>query len=246
MSRTPRIYLPEMTADADTITMGDSAARHLVRVLRLRAGDEFSVFDGRGTERRACLLKTGKKEAIAELHETIEVHAESPLKVTLLQGICRGERMDYVIQKATELGVSTIRPVVMARCVVKPDPSRTEKRLAHWTSVAASACEQCGRAVVPEVTAPVAFGDAIAETDQQDMKVLMDPGTGHPPGELSPAPDGVTVIVGPEGGMEQGEIAAASDAGFSATRLGPRVMRTETAAVAILAVLQSLWGDLGR
>jgi 16S rRNA (uracil1498-N3)-methyltransferase len=245
MSRTPRIYLPDMSADADTIVMGDQAARHLVRVLRLRAGDELSVFDGRGLERRARLRSAGKREAVAELHEVIESRCESPLHVTLLQGICRGERMDYVMQKATELGVSTIRPVVTARCVVRPNASRVDKKLAHWAGVAASACEQCGRAVVPVITAPVDFDNAIAEAAHEDLKLVMDPRSGRPPGTYRTATDRVTVVIGPEGGLDQAEISAALDAGFQAASLGPRVMRTETAAVAILAVLQSLWGDLG-
>ena len=245
MSRTPRIYLPEMSTDADTIVMGEQAARHLVRVLRLRAGDAFNVFDGRGLERRARLLSAGKREATAELHEVIGNRCESPLNMTLLQGICRGERMDYVMQKATELGVSTIRPVVTARCVVRPDASRVDKRLAHWAGVTASACEQCGRAVVPAISAPVDFDKAIAEAGHEGLQLVMDPLSGRPPGTFSTATDQVTVIVGPEGGLNQAEISAALDAGFVAASLGPRVLRTETAAVAILAVLQSLWGDLG-
>jgi len=175
-----------------------------------------------------------------QLNEQFAGQIESPLRIHLGQGLSRGERMDWAIQKATELGVSEITPIVSERCEVRLKDERAEKRQAHWQQIAISACEQCGRSVVPVIHAPMALADWIKKTEA-DLKLVLhpvaEPLTSHDkPGTLA-------FLIGPEGGLNDAEVDQAQDAGFHAARLGPRVLRTETAPVVALSVAQQLWGD---
>ena len=208
----------------------EHAAAHLSRVLRLRPGDACVLFNGDGHDYAAQLLAVGKRELRVRILERSAVDNESPLAIVLVQGIARGEKMDLVLQKATELGVAAIVPVAAERSEVRLDAERAEKRLAHWRSVVESACGQCGRARVPEVSAP-------ARLDQADGE--------HGLAQLQrPASARAWIAIGPEGGWSPADRSILHAAGFSGLRLGPRVLRTETAGLAAIAALQSRFGDL--
>lgn len=218
----------------------EAQAHYIGRVLRMTEGDALQVFDGSGTEFRGSLLEVGKKRVRVQLDDSFAGQAESPLRIHLGQGLSRGERMDWAIQKATELGVSEITPVVSERCEVRLKDERAEKRQAHWQQVAVSACEQCGRSVVPIIHSPVPLADWLKRTEA-DLKLVL-----HPVAEPLTShdkPDTLAFLIGPEGGLNDAEVEQAKDAGFHAARLGPRVLRTETAPVVALSVAQQLWGD---
>jgi 16S rRNA (uracil1498-N3)-methyltransferase len=223
-----------------------TAAEHVVRVLRLREGEALTLFDGRGGEYEAQIHSIGRGgvRVVVGAHHPSE--RESPLAVTLIQGISRGERMDLVIQKATELGVSCIVPLEAERSVVRLDADSRMRRLAHWSAVARSACEQCGRNRIPRIASPGPLGTALAHEAPGAVRLILDPLAGR--GLLSvlgtrTAP--VVVLIGPEGGLAPAERAAALAAGFVGCRIGPRILRTETAAIAALAAIQAIAGDLG-
>jgi 16S rRNA (uracil1498-N3)-methyltransferase len=246
VSRTPRIYCPELPDEGGLAVLDPGASRHLFRVLRLGAGADVRLFDGHGREHRARLEDGDPKVASARVLERCDPLPESPLRIVLVQGIGRGERMDLAVQKATELGVSAIVPVLTARSVVRLAGDRAARRRAHWQAVAASACEQCGRAVVPEILLPTGLAEAIGALPPGLLRLHPDPGAACGMGEL-PAPEtGLALLVGPEGGLDEGERRAARNEGFTPVRLGPRVLRTETAAIAAVTLAQGLWGDLGR
>ncbi|MNO30207.1 Ribosomal RNA small subunit methyltransferase E [compost metagenome] len=218
----------------------EAQAHYIGRVLRMAEGDAVQLFDGSGQEYRGQLLEVGKKRVRVQLDEQFEGQVESSLPIHLGQGVSRGERMDWAIQKATELGVSEITPIVSERCEVRLKDERADKRLAHWRQIAISACEQCGRSRVPVLHAPVPLGDWLKQVDASLKLVL------HPVAEplVSHAkPASLAFLIGPEGGLTEGEVDLAKAAGFQAARLGPRVLRTETAPVVALAVAQQLWGD---
>lgn len=221
----------------------ESVFRHAVQVLRLKAGAVIQLFDGEGHEYIAELTQVAKREALAKLTDEITNHSESPLKVTLLQGISRGERMDFAIQKAVELGVQQIVPVVTERCNVQLGGDRAEKRRAHWQGVLISACEQSGRAVLPELAEIMVLETALEAYDA-DCKLVLDPQAQQHFKALS-KPSSVALLIGPEGGLSDSEIMIAGQSGFTAIQFGPRILRTETASAAALAIVQANWGDIG-
>ncbi|MCP5152471.1 MAG: 16S rRNA (uracil(1498)-N(3))-methyltransferase [Ectothiorhodospiraceae bacterium] len=243
--RTVRLHLPLRFAPGDSVTLPEASARHVRTVLRLRDGDPLVVFDGSGPEFEARLEHGPRKAMLARIGDPLAPRTcESPLTLHLAQGISRGPRMDYTVQKATELGVHRITPLVTERSVVRLEAERAERRTDHWQALASGACEQSGRVRVPVVEAPVGFG-AWLDAGVPGTGVLLDPAAELGPRDL-PAPQGVlTLLVGPEGGLAPAERTAALERGFTGIRLGPRVLRTETAAVTALAALQLLWGDLG-
>jgi len=215
---------------------------HLTKVLRLRVGDALVLFNGEGGEYVARVAAVGRRSTRIEVGEFVEGERESPLELILLQGVSRGERMDYTVQKAVELGVTRIVPVLTERTVVNLKGERQEKRRAHWQGVVHSACEQSGRNRVPAVAALRPFAQAVAEA-AGGLKLVL-----HHRAETSletlPVPQGpVSLLIGPEGGLSAQEITTAEAAGFVPLRLGPRVLRTETAALAAISVLQWRWGD---
>ncbi|AKC87367.1 16S rRNA (uracil(1498)-N(3))-methyltransferase [Pseudoxanthomonas suwonensis] len=227
------------------LALPERAAAHLVRVLRLREGDACVLFNGDGHDYPARLAAVGKREVRVEVLDRQPVDNESPLRIVLLQGIARGEKMDLILQKATELGVAAIVPVSGERTEVRLDAERAEKRLAHWRSVVESACEQSGRARVPALSAPAAL-DAAARTLQGDgLRLVLDPQGEHRLDSLaSPADAQVWIAIGPEGGWSPRDRDILQAAGFTGLRLGPRVLRTETAGLAAIAALQARFGDL--
>lgn len=218
----------------------EAQAHYIGRVLRLAVGDAVQLFDGSGHEYRGALVEVGKKSVEVELHEQLAGLAESPLRIHLGQGLSRGERMDWAIQKATELGVAEITPIVSERCEVRLKDERADKRLAHWRQIAISACEQCGRSVLPTIHAPLGLADWLAQTEAE-LKLALHPVAAPLSSHARPAT--LAFLIGPEGGLGDAEVAAAQRAGYQAARLGPRVLRTETAPVVALSVAQQLWGD---
>ena len=218
----------------------EEQAHYIGRVLRHSAGDAVQLFDGSGQEYLGQLIEVGKKSVRVELTEQLPGQPDSPLRVHLGQGLSRGERMDWAIQKATELGVAEITPIVSERCEVRLKDERADKRLAHWQQVAISACEQCGRSTVPVIHPPQLLVDWLAQVEAELKLVL------HPVAEplVSHAkPASLAFLIGPEGGLNDNEVSQAVAAHFQAARLGPRVLRTETAAAVALSVAQQLWGD---
>jgi 16S rRNA (uracil1498-N3)-methyltransferase len=240
--RLTRSFVDAPLAVGATVALSADATTHLVRVLRLGLGDACIVFNGDGADYEARLVSLGKRGAEVELMARREVMRESPLRVTLAQALARGEKMDWVLQKATELGVTAIVPLITERTEVKLDAERGEKRSAHWRGVVAAACEQCGRATLPTLAAPQALRDWLAGVPAPGW--FLDP-EAEPGLRDAPVHDGLVLVVGPEGGLGERDLAALRAAGFRGLRLGPRILRTETAGVAALAALQALHGDLG-
>jgi 16S rRNA (uracil1498-N3)-methyltransferase len=241
----PRLFHPLPLAADTEVVLDPVAAGHAVRVLRLAPGAPLVLFDGLGGEYAATLLAVGKRGASARVGALRAREAESPLDLTLAQGIARGERMDLVVQKSVELGVRRLQPLVTARCQVRLDAERSAHRVQHWRGVVRAACEQSGRNRLPEVLPPQAFGTWLAGTGDAGLRLVLDPGAPRGLRELPPPDGAVLLLVGPEGGLDEAELAATRAAGWVPVRLGPRVLRTETAGLAALAALQALWGDLG-
>ncbi|MBA1202950.1 16S rRNA (uracil(1498)-N(3))-methyltransferase [Pseudomonas capeferrum] len=218
----------------------EASAHYIGRVLRMAPGDAVQLFDGSGQEFRGQLLEVGKKNVRVSLDQALAGQPESPLHIHLGQGLSRGERMDWAIQKATELGVDEITPIVSERCEVRLKDERADKRLAHWRQVAISACEQCGRSSVPVIHPPmtlVEWSNVVDATLKLVLHPVAEPMVSHA------RPEHLAFLIGPEGGLSDAEVEQAKTAGFHAARLGPRVLRTETAPVVALAVAQQLWGD---
>jgi 16S rRNA (uracil1498-N3)-methyltransferase len=222
------------------IALPEDAAGHLVRVLRLGVGDACVLFNGDGRDYDARIASVGKKSVEAEIEAARDVRNESPLRIVLVQGIARGEKMDWILQKATELGVAGIVPVHGERGEVRLDGERAQKRLRHWRSVVVSACEQSGRARKPEVAAPCGLAEALA--DLPATRLMLDPGAAQPlPSNI--IDNACALAIGPEGGWSTADMATLAAAGFAGARLGPRVLRTETAGIAAIAALQARAGD---
>lgn len=238
----PRFYISVPLAADTRLDLPEAAAHHAARVLRLRAGDAVVLFDGRGGEYAASIAAIGKHDVTVAIGEHHAIERESPIAVTLAQAISSGERMDLTVQKAVELGVARIVPVESERCVVRLKGERAEKRAAHWRQIAIGACEQCGRNRVPEIGPVVTLHAWLAATSNA-QRWLLAPEATKPLREMPRPERPVEILVGPEGGLTDAEIAAATRAGFEPVRLGPRVLRTETAAPALLAAMQALWGD---
>jgi 16S rRNA (uracil1498-N3)-methyltransferase len=240
-----RLFSPLALQAGCRFKLDSGQSRYLGGVLRLRVGDSISLFDGTGGEYEAILVSLGKNEAEVETGEHRTRSVESRLAIQLVQAISRGDRMDLLVQKATELGVARITPVLSVRSVVRIDAKRAVSRRERWQKIAQSACEQCGRNVVPRVDDVVKLNDWHNDNPANGLPRLVL----HPQGRSSlssiecPEKD-VTVLIGPEGGFSEAEYNNAVEAGFESICLGPRVLRTETAAIAVVAAMQTLWGDL--
>lgn len=243
--RMTRVYVDLPLRTGLELTLPEAAAAHLTRVLRLEPGDACMLFNGDGRDYTARLVTVGKREVRAAIDGAVAVERESPLRTGLLQGIARGEKMDLILQKSTELGVSEIRPLWSQRSEVKLDEARTLKRLAHWRGVVVAACEQSGRARVPGVIAPVPLAAALAALPEGGTRLLLDPDGDVSIRTLEPAAGTLWLAVGPEGGWSPADREQLRAAGFSGVRLGPRILRTETAGLAALAAVQAMLGDFG-
>jgi 16S rRNA (uracil1498-N3)-methyltransferase len=242
--RLTRVHVPGPLTSGNRHTIEGDAANHITRVLRLERGHPLTVFDGRGGEYAARIEEFRKGAVIVALGERSVPARESQLPLTLAQGVSRGERMDWVVQKATELGVTRIVPVLTERTVVKLDAKQSERKLAHWQGIAVAACEQSGRDQIPEIAAPLGLHEYLRRTDPRATRLLLSPTGTQRVKDLKASEGGIIVLIGPEGGLAENEQRAALDSGFLPVRLGPRVLRTETAAVAALTLLQHQFGDL--
>jgi 16S rRNA (uracil1498-N3)-methyltransferase len=240
--RVPRFYTDQALRDSHTLSLEQEPSHHLLRVLRLRRGDPLVLFNGDGRDYRARLAGISGTRAIVDIVDVFEPGRESPLRIELGQGISRGERMDFALQKSVELGIGAVTPLWTARSQVSLTGARLEKRLNHWRGVMRSASEQSGRAVIPILRNALALEEWCRE-NTAELRLVLDPEAPLPLRDL-PRPDSVSILVGPEGGLEAEEIGLAEARGFRRVRLGPRILRTETAALAALTAVQTLWGDL--
>lgn len=239
----PRFYCREALAPGAHIELPEPVARHAVRVLRLPPGAPIVLFDGRGGEYQARIERIERERVVAALGAWEQRERESPLEITLVQALQAGEKMDFTIQKAVELGVTAIVPVESRRSVTRLSGDRAARRVAHWQGVAAGACEQSGRNQVPPVTAVERLDAWLARAVPDDTRRLMlAPGASQALTDLAPT-HRVQLLIGAEGGLDPQELVAAEQVGFQAVRLGPRILRTETAGLAALAAVQTLWGD---
>lgn len=240
----PRFYSALPLPPEGDFELPESLARHAVQVLRLPVGALLRLFDGLGGEYFAVLVAVGKKRAAARIVEKINLERESSLSITLVQSLQAADKMDYTIQKAVELGVGAIQPVQSQRSVLRLSGEREQKRLVHWQGVAIAACEQCGRNRVPRVAPIQSLSNYLASlvADRDALKLMFAPEATAKLYTLKPASQ-IYMLVGPEGGLDQREMQAAEQAGFRSVMLGPRVLRTETAGLAALAAMQTLWGD---
>ena len=243
--RLTRVYVETPVTTGKRLVIEGTAANHITRVLRLRSGDELTVFDGSGGEFGARIEEFRKDAVVVGVDEHRTADRESPLSLTLAQGISRGERMDWIIQKATELGATRIVPVFTQRSVVRLDDKQAGRKLQHWRAITVAACEQCGRNRLPDLATPVEFFDVLpASFTPNATRLLLSPHADLRIDDLRDIQSGVSVLIGPEGGLDEVEQEAAIAAGFKAVRMGPRVLRTETAAIAALTILQRYFGDL--
>lgn len=238
-----RIYVDQPLQTGATLELPDNAARHVAQVLRMRPGQALTLFNGHGGEYAAELREAAKRKVLVEMGAFDPVERESRLQVHLAQCVSKGDRMDWAIQKAVELGVSRIIPVLSERSVVKLNDERWQKKLDHWRGVIIGACEQSGRTRLPELLPTCALSDYLSDESADHRWVLAPDAQASLPS--TGVPTSIAVLIGPEGGLSERDLREAETAGFQRLHLGPRVLRTETAAAAILTALQLRFGDLG-
>lgn len=238
----PRVYCAPPLQDGGIVSLDSAAAHHLTRVLRLRVGDALVAFDGSGGEYPARIHGSDKRETSILLGEKQSVERESPLRITLLQGVARGERMDLSIGKAVELGVAEIQPLMLARSQGMKT-AQLQRKQRHWQSVAQSAAEQSGRTRLPAVLETCGLADWLGRDQAYDKRLVLHPGLAAGTAHSDRPPAALALLIGPEGGLTDEEVEAVKAAGFTGLSLGPRILRTETAAMAAITLCQSLWGD---
>lgn len=241
--RVPRFYLRMPLMVGATVALDDNAFNHAVKVLRLKPGAALILFDGEGGAFAATLAEVGKRDAWARVNEALSGDAESPLRVVLAQGVSRGDKMDYTLQKAVELGVAAVQPLVTERGGIDLSGERLARKVRHWRGIIIGACEQCGRNRLPELREPLPLLEWLRRPVEFGLPLLLDPMAERGLRGLEPPERAVTLLSGAEGGLSPAEIAQSRAAGFVGVRLGPRVLRTETAGIAALAAVQTLWGD---
>ena len=242
--RLTRVHVDANLHTGQRLTVEGAAGNHISRVLRLRTGDALTLFNGQGGEYGGSIEEIHRDTVVVSVLERREMERESPFQLTLAQGISRGERMDWVVQKATELGVWRIQPLFTERSVVQLDEKQAIRKIQHWRSIAVAACEQSGRNRVPEITQPVGLYRMLEQHTPGGTALLLSPGASLRIADIASAAADAKVLIGPEGGLADVEQAAAIKSGFTPVRLGPRVLRTETAAVCALTLLQQKFGDL--
>jgi 16S rRNA (uracil1498-N3)-methyltransferase len=241
--RLTRIYVDTQLQSGSIVELPRETAQHLAKVLRARSGDQLILFNGDGREFAGAIDGIRGSRVTAAVGESTNVDRESPLSVTLIQCIPRGDRMDFIVQKATELGVRRIVPVLSQRSVVRLDADQAESKATHWRAVAVSACEQCGRARLPMLDTPIPLVNYLGDTTTTTHRLVLEPGV--EPGDMPANLAGIVdIAIGPEGGFADEELEAFRLAGFAGVRLGPRILRTETAAIAALTWLQTRYGDM--
>ncbi|HEZ6278155.1 16S rRNA (uracil(1498)-N(3))-methyltransferase [Neisseria meningitidis] len=238
----PRFYLPENLSVGQTVALPDNIVRHL-NVLRVRPNENITLFDGKGKAHAAQLTVLEKRRAEAEILHEETADTESPLNITLIQSISSGDRMDFTLQKSVELGVTAIQPVISERCIVRLDGERAAKRLARWQEIVISACEQSGRNTVPPVLPIIGYREALDKMPSESTRLIMSINRARKLGDIRQPSGAIVFMVGPEGGWTEQEEQQAFEVGFQAVTLGKRILRTETAALAAIAAMQTLWGD---
>ncbi|HLT14694.1 MAG TPA: 16S rRNA (uracil(1498)-N(3))-methyltransferase [Marinobacter sp.] len=243
--RTPRIYTDSPLQTGSQCELDDNAANHVGRVLRMQPGQTLRLFNGDGQDYHATITEAGKKHVFVDIQSAEANLTESPLNITLGQTLSKGDRMDYAVQKAVEMGVTTLVPLTTERCDVKLKGDREDKRLRHWQQIAISAAEQCGRARVPTILPVMTVQEWLQYSQTSDLRLVLHHRTEQSLNTLS-KPGNIALMIGPEGGLTADEIALAEQNGFLSVALGPRVLRTETAPVAAIALCQWLWGDIGN
>jgi len=239
----PRVYIDEPLADLDAVVLNKDIYKYVVRVLRRNDGDPLELFNGDGFNYRSTLRLSTASTAFAAIEEKLTNASESPLKINLVQALAKGTKLDLVIQKATELGVNQITPVVCERSVLQIDKKRIERKLAHWQGVAISAAAQCQRSVVPTVEFPIELIDWIDSASDPESCLLLHPAAGKTLKDIKLQSLAFSLLVGPEGGFTTEEINYAKARGITAFKCGPRILRTETAGFTAISILQSLYGD---
>ncbi len=240
--RIPRIYTPQPLAEGTTLTISGQAAHHITHVLRLRVGAALIIF-GEGREYHAVLHDIRRSEVTIDVGTAASHMDESAIDISLLQGIARNDRMDVILQKSVELGVNSIQPLWMQRSQGHLKGERLEKRIQHWHGVIISACEQCGRTTLPVLLPPDEYANHLNTQACDGMKLVLQPDSGMTLNDMQTPGGKIHLLVGPEGGLDPDEQMLAASAGFTGIRLGQRILRTETAALAALAGMQTLWGD---
>lgn len=238
----PRFYVDFALSPDSVVELPDNVVRHL-NVLRVKNTEEIVLFNGNGKSYPALPEVLEKRRASVRILREEETDNESPLNITLVQAVSAAERMDFTLQKSVELGVAEIRPVISERCVVRLSGERAEKRVARWQEIVVSACEQSGRNIVPKVLPLTTYAQALQQLPQETTKLLMSLNRAQKLGDVRPQSGKVVFMVGPEGGWTEKEEQQAFDAGFQSVTLGKRVLRTETASLAAIAAMQTLWGD---
>lgn len=241
--RIPRIFHPDILPIDEAVELTKEASNHLLNVLRLKDGHPLVLFNGDGNEYSAELKHKSKRSAEAIVQTKLGISVESPLNIHLAQGISKGDRMEFVIQKAVELGVTEITPLITERCAVKLNSERWEKKHLQWQKIAISSCEQCGRNVVPTINSPISFSQWIQQSTNQ-IRLTLDPKAENRLNQIHYLSNGVRLMIGPEGGLSEHEIYQAAEHGYHGVTMGPRILRTETAALSAIAALQSIYGDL--
>ena len=239
-----RLFVSNKLINDKKITLDGDQAKYLGKVLRARVGDTFTIFNGSGFEWPATITKISKTNIIIVLGIGIKPNTESPLKIHLIQGISRSERMDFVIQKATELGVNSITPVLTDFSVVKLNSERASKRKDHWQKIANSACEQSGRTCQPSINIPESLEKHLSKPILFGTKIIFTPQAKKKLDQINAPKDDICMLIGPEGGFSEKEYNLAKDVGFHSASLGPRILRTETASISAISILQAKWGDL--
>ncbi len=242
--RTPRIYTEQPLSGQSGLELEPAPSAHIARAMRMGPGDALTLFNGLGGEYAAVIAAVSKKTVVVEIGDFRNTELESPLAIHLGIAISRGDRMDWVIQKATELGVSHVSPLVTERTEVKLKGERADKKIQHWRQIGIAACEQCGRNRLPHIEPLHALPDWLAATTGETKLVLHHRALRADSTSTEHKPSKISLLIGPEGGLSELEIGLAEQAHFQALRLGPRVMRTETAPLAAIAILQSRWGDM--
>jgi len=240
----PRFHCPFPLSPGAQVDLPEAAGHHALKVLRLRPGDAVMLFDGQGGEWQAEIVGAGRTARVA-LRAHLARECETPLHVTLVQALPAGDKMDWVVEKAVELGVAAIQPVAAQRSVIRLSAERMARRVAHWNAIAAAACAQCGRNRVPPVAAVLDLPRYLGGLGAADgIRLMLAPQAATGLASLPPPNGAIRLLVGPESGWTDDEIQAAQLVGFRTLRLGPRVLRCETAGLAALAALQTRWGDL--
>lgn len=241
--RIPRIYQNSQLQSGTQCSLDEDAANHVGRVLRMQPGQELCLFNGFGGQFAATILESSKKQVVVQVGEFSDTSTESPLSIHLGQVISRGDKMEFTIQKSVELGVKVITPLWSSRCGVKLQGDRLDKKQEQWQKIAISACEQCGRNFVPEIRPVMTLEEWMSEPTDE-MKLTLHPRAQYSVGTLPPPTNGVRLVIGPEGGLSDEEIALTEQHGFQEMLLGPRVLRTETASLTAITALQCRFGDL--